>query len=67
MFERPFDFLDSKKGKPILLKMKENGNSDKPVKDLEAVLIAFDIHMNLLIEVKGRTRFVRGDNVIWVE
>ncbi len=56
-FERPLDLLNNSKGKDISVEMK---GKDKP---LEGKLIAFDIHINLIMEVNGKPKFVRGDIV----
>lgn len=64
--ERPLDLLNSLKGKKILVRCKAYKEYD-----LEGVLHAFDIHINLVLEVyenrKKVFRFVRGDNVVFVE
>lgn len=64
--ERPLDMLNLLKGKSVSVQC-------KAYKEYELVgtLHAFDIHINLVLEVregnKTFLRFVRGDNVIWVE
>jgi len=68
--ERPLDLLNQSKGKEILIQLKNN-------KQLVGKLLAFDIHINLVVdntreleggEVKrniGLT-FLRGDTVIYI-
>jgi len=68
--ERPLDMLNNSKGKEILLQLKND-------KQIVGTLMAFDIHINIVLdnakelqngEVKrniGLT-FVRGDMVIFV-
>lgn len=59
--ERPLDLLDKKKGKEILLQLKNHNNI------LKGKLRAFDIHINLVVEIKGTPTFFKGDNVLWIE
>ena len=68
--ERPLDMLNQSKGKEILLQLKND-------KQIVGTLVAFDIHINLVLdnakelennEIKrsvGLT-FVRGDTIIYV-
>lgn len=68
--ERPLDMLNHSKGKEILLQLKND-------KQIVGTLVAFDIHINLVLdnareyqnnEMKksiGLT-FVRGDTIIYV-
>ncbi len=68
--ERPLDMLNHSKGKEILLQLKND-------KQIVGTLIAFDIHINLVLdnakelennEIKrsvGLT-FVRGDTIIYI-
>jgi len=68
--ERPLDMLNHSKGKEILLQLKND-------KQIVGTLLAFDIHINLVLdnakelengEMKrsiGLT-FVRGDTIIFV-
>lgn len=64
--ERPLDLLNSLKGKFVSVQC-------RAYKDyaIEGILHAFDIHINLVLEIregnKKTFRFVRGDNVIFVE
>ena len=62
--ERPLDLLNCCRGKTVLVHLKNN-------KVMEGVLLAFDIHINLVLEVKGKSKksskFVKGDCVILVE
>lgn len=64
--ERPLDLLNALRGKKVLIRCKAYKEYD-----LEGVLITFDIHINLVIEVfenkRKILRFVRGDNVLFVE
>ena len=68
--ERPLDMLNHSKGKEILLQLKND-------KQIVGTLVAFDIHINLVLdnakelennEIKksiGLT-FVRGDTIIYI-
>lgn len=68
--ERPLDMLNASKGKEILLQLKND-------KQIVGTLIAFDIHINIVLdnakelnngELKksiGLT-FVRGDTIIYI-
>lgn len=57
--ERPLDFLNQCKGKQILVKL-NNG------RDVSGTLLAFDIHINLVMETNKELGFIRGDNVVFV-
>ncbi|MEM1535817.1 MAG: LSM domain-containing protein [Candidatus Pacearchaeota archaeon] len=68
--ERPLDLLNQSKGKEILVQLKND-------KQLVGTLIAFDIHINIVL---GNTRelengeikrniglaFLRGDTIIYI-
>ncbi len=57
---RPLDLLDSLKGTLVEIKVKDS-------KDLiKAQLIAFDIHINLVIMRDGQKEFIRGESVFSV-
>jgi small nuclear ribonucleoprotein len=68
--ERPLDMLNASKGKEVLLQLKSD-------KQIVGTLVAFDIHINLVLdnakefennELKrsvGLT-FVRGDTIIYI-
>ena len=68
--ERPLDVLNNAKGKQVLVQLKNN-------KQMVGTLLAFDIHINLVLdnvkemhdgEVKkslGLT-FLRGDTIIYI-
>ena len=53
--ERPLDFLNSLKGKKVIV-VKKGSNPD-----IEVELLAFDIHINLVIQSSDGTKFIRGD------
>ena len=68
--ERPLDMLNASKGKEILLQLKGD-------KQIVGTLVAFDIHINLVLdnareleknEMKKKLglAFVRGDTVIYI-
>jgi small nuclear ribonucleoprotein len=68
--ERPLDLLNQSKGKEILLYLKNN-------KQLVGKLLAFDIHINIVLdntreledgEIKRSIgmAFVRGDTIIYI-
>jgi small nuclear ribonucleoprotein (snRNP)-like protein len=59
--ERPLDFLNNRKGKPIRVVMKDKT-------EYAGILIAFDIHINLVLEEKKTKikQFVRGDNILTI-
>lgn len=58
MIERPLDFLNERKGKKVLVKLKNND-------EISGLLIAFDMHINILIETKkNNIMFLRGDFII---
>lgn len=57
---RPLDFLDIYRGKEVKVNCK-----NKEV--MIGILKAFDIHINIVLDVKGKNRFIRGDEVCDIE
>jgi small nuclear ribonucleoprotein (snRNP)-like protein len=57
--ERPLDYLDQCKGKEVIVTL-ENG------KEVTGILIAFDIHINLIVKTLDKIGFIRGDNVVFI-
>ncbi len=68
--ERPLDLLNQSKGKEILVHLKNN-------KQMVGTLLAFDIHINIVLDnakemVDGEAKrnlgiaFVRGDTIIFI-
>jgi len=68
--ERPLDMLNASKGKEILLQLKND-------KQIVGTLVAFDIHINIVLENarelennemkrKLGLAFVRGDTIIFI-
>ncbi|RLG11577.1 small nuclear ribonucleoprotein [Candidatus Pacearchaeota archaeon] len=68
--ERPLDLLNESKGKEILIELKDN-------KQLVGTLLAFDIHINIVVdntkeivnnEIKRNLglSFVRGNTILWI-
>ena len=68
--ERPLDMLNQSKGKEILLQLKNE-------KQVTGTLLAFDIHINIVLDnakelVNGELKksigltFVRGDTIIYI-
>jgi small nuclear ribonucleoprotein len=68
--ERPLDFLNSSKGKDVLVQLKGN-------KQVSGRLLAFDININVVLENVNELEnsevlkhigivFIRGDNIVWV-
>ena len=68
--ERPLDLLNESKGKEILIESKDG-------KQLVGTLLAFDIHINLVVdntkeivnnELKRNlgVSFIRGNTILWV-
>lgn len=57
--ERPLDFLDQCKGKDVIVTL-ESG------KEISGTLIAFDIHINLVLNSLNKIGFIRGDNVVFI-
>lgn len=53
--ERPLDFLNELKSKKVIV-VKKGSNPD-----IEGTLIAFDIHINLVVETSDGMKFIRGD------
>jgi len=68
--ERPLDLLNSSKGKEILVQLKND-------RQLVGTLLAFDIHINIVLDntkeiVAGEVKrqigltFLRGDTIIFI-
>jgi small nuclear ribonucleoprotein len=68
--ERPLDLLNQSKGKEILIQLKNN-------QQLVGTLVAFDIHINIVLnntrelengEIKRNIgmAFIRGDTIIYI-
>lgn len=68
--ERPLDLLNQSKGKEILVQLKNN-------QQLVGTLVAFDIHINIVLsntrelengEIKRNIgmAFIRGDTIIYI-
>jgi len=68
--ERPLDMLNMSKGKEVLLQLKND-------KQIVGTLVAFDIHVNIVLdnakELQGNDvkrsvglTFVRGDTIIFI-
>jgi small nuclear ribonucleoprotein len=68
--ERPFDFLNSAVNKTVLVRLKGD-------RELRGKLVAFDVHMNIVLEEaeelendkilkKIGAMLVRGDNIVFV-
>lgn len=58
--ERPLDLLNNLKSKPVLVLVKGKGER------ISGILVAFDIHVNLVLEIEGKLTFIRGESVIEV-
>lgn len=69
-FERPLDLLNKAKGKEVLVQLKND-------KQFVGKLLAFDIHINVVLEstkevVDGEVKknlgltFIRGDTIIFI-
>ena len=69
-FERPLDLLNRSKGKEVLVQLKNE-------KQFVGTLLAFDIHINIVLDgakevVNGEVKknlgltFVRGDTIIFI-
>jgi len=68
--DRPLDLLNESKGKEIMIELKDG-------KQLVGTLLAFDIHINLVVDntkeiVNNEMKrslgvcFVRGNTILWV-
>lgn len=56
--ERPLDLLNSLKGETVIVECKgENSIA------IVGVLVAFDIHLNLVLKTEEGDKFLRGDIV----
>lgn len=60
--ERPLDMLNANKGTLVMVGMK---SEKRPV---YGKLIAFDIHVNLVLELKDKKlKFIKGESVEFVQ
>lgn len=57
---RPLDFLDEYRQKSVIVSLK-----DKNV--IKGILKAFDVHINVVLEIDNKTLFIRGDEVLSIE
>ena len=68
--QRPFDFLNNALNKTVLVRL-------KGTKELRGKLVAFDVHMNIVMEEgeeledgklvkKIGSMLVRGDNIVFI-
>jgi small nuclear ribonucleoprotein (snRNP)-like protein len=68
--ERPLDLLNESKGKEILIELKDG-------KQLAGTLLAFDIHINIVIDhakeiINNELKrslglsFIRGNTILWI-
>lgn len=55
--ERPLDLLNMGKDKKVSIRVKNNDLS------LEGILLAFDIHINLVIDCGEYLKFIKGELV----
>lgn len=69
-YERPLDLLNKNKGKEVIVQLKNE-------RQLVGILIAFDIHINVILDntkelANGEVRksiglaFIRGDTIIFI-
>jgi len=54
--DRPLDFINSKKGKEITVILTDD-------KEITGKLITFDLNINLLMELRKKSRFIKGNMV----
>ena len=68
--ERPLDLLNSLKGKNIGIVFNSRHTQREEVDDefdVEGILEAFDIHLNVVVETTNGQRFVKGDNILFID
>ena len=58
--ERPLDFLNHLKNEGNKILVERRGKDSRPI---TGKLLAFDIHLNLIIETNEKAIFIRGDAV----
>ncbi len=58
--DRPLDLLNQSKDQKVIITLQSG-------KEVEAILLAFDIHINLAVKVKDNLRFIRGDSVLFID
>jgi small nuclear ribonucleoprotein (snRNP)-like protein len=59
-FQRPLDFLDRCKNKPVIITLKNK-------EAISGILKVFDIHINIVIEVDKTHKFIRGDEIFSID
>lgn len=57
---RPLDLLNSLKYQDTIVLLKDG-------KKVDCQIVAFDIHINLIITEKGKYKFIKGSEVLSVE
>lgn len=54
--ERPLDLLNLLRGKDVLVVLDDD-------KEIGGELLAFDIHINLVLKIGNNLKFIRGDSI----
>lgn len=57
-YDRPLNYIDKLKGKVVIVEQKQ------ATKQIMGKLISFDIHLNIVLEIEGMNRFIKGDSVV---
>lgn len=58
--DRPLDLLNQAKGLEVIVTLRDG-------KEVEGILLAFDLTINIVLDMKGKLRFIRGDNVLYID
>ena len=58
--DRPLDVLQNLKGGYSRITLLSG-------QIVEGIFVTFDIHINLVLAVKGIPKFIKGDNILFVE
>lgn len=55
----PLDFLNENRNREVIISIK-NG------KEIEGVLVAFDLNINIYLKVHGQIRFINGFSIVTI-
>lgn len=59
--DRPLDLLNKLKGREVIVVLK---TSDERV---IGTLLAFDLYINIALDINGTPRFIKGDSITYID